>query len=272
LKEYGSRAKIIAGGTGLYEIAHRGLLSDIEALIDINGLGLSFIKLEDDYLCLGAATTMSSLSHSKLVSSKPFGAIGDALSAIQPLQVKNVATIGGAICTALPFFDLPVALMALDARVVIGPGSVTKKLSDFIQGYFAIDLSEGEFLKEVRVPNKMQESEFSSAFQKFALTHDDWAMVNCAAAISLDGSTIKNMRLFFGGGVGDKVARAKKTEESLLGVRAEENEIKEIISKNLPSDIEPISDIRASAGYRMHIAKVLGLRTVMQAFERGKNN
>jgi len=65
LKEYGERAKIIAGGTGIYEIAHRGLLSDIEVLVDTRDLGLSYVKRESASLRIGAATTMTSLFHSK---------------------------------------------------------------------------------------------------------------------------------------------------------------------------------------------------------------
>jgi 2-furoyl-CoA dehydrogenase FAD binding subunit len=269
LKEYGARGKIIAGGTGLYEIAHRGLLSEIEALIDIGRIGLSYVREEKGYLSIGSATTMSALAKSRFILRREYGAIGDALRAIQPLQVKNVATVGGAICTALPFLDLPVALEALGAKVEISPSRARENLSDFIKGYFSVELSESEFLKEVQIPKEIQGAEYSSAFQKFALTHDDWAIMNCSAALVLDDSRIKASRIFFGGGLSERPTRAQNIESDLEGINAtDEPKIKDIFEKNLETDIEPVSDIRASSEYRMHIAKVLGRRTVSQAAER----
>ena len=269
LKEFGEAAKIIAGGTGIYEIAHRGLLSDVEALIDISGLNLSYVKLEDDSLRIGAATTMSTLFASKdLTRSKALSGIIDALKAIQPLQVKNVATVGGSICTALPFFDLPVALLSLGARVRIGPGGTAKNLSDFIKGYFSVDLERGEFVEEIEIP--IGKKNIASAFQKFALTHDDWALINCGVSISLDENMqIMDSLIIFGGGVPEKPVRAKSVEQSLLGSRADdESKIKQAFEGEVFKDLEPISDIRSSAEYRGRLAKIIGRRTCVQAISR----
>jgi CO/xanthine dehydrogenase FAD-binding subunit len=273
LKECGEKARIIAGGTGIYEIAHRGLLSEIEALVDIRDLGLSYVKRESTSIRIGAATTMTNLFHSQeLRNEKKLQAITDALSAIQPLQVKNVATIAGAICTALPFFDLPVALLALGATVKIGLGSKSAKpLSDFIKGYFAIDLSPGEFVREIEIPIDGNKN-ISSAFQKFAITHDDWALINCGVCVSLDKSRgeVTSSMIVFGGGVGERPVRATNVEKSLEGMKIEsdESKFKEIFEREIPKDLEPISDIRSSAEYRMRLAKVIGRRTFLVAVNR----
>ncbi|MGI0085702.1 MAG: FAD binding domain-containing protein, partial [Nitrososphaerales archaeon] len=200
LKNFGERAKIIAGGTGIYEVAHRGLLAEIDVLIDISGLDLSYVSVESESLKIGATTTMSAMARSsELGSRRQFCGIFDALTAIQPLQVKNVATIGGAICTALPFFDLPVSLLSLDAAVRIGPSNSRKKLSEFLLGYFVAALEQGEFVEEIELTLA---SNRASAFQKFGLTHDDWALINCGVSLSLDGSRIVGPVIVFGGGVG----------------------------------------------------------------------
>src|ERR1700674_2397696 len=90
LVEYGERAKIISGGTGIYEVAHRGLLSDIECLIDITGLDLNRISVDDTSLLVGATVTMSTMMDSTLLSNlKEIAVLKAALTAIQPLQVKN---------------------------------------------------------------------------------------------------------------------------------------------------------------------------------------
>lgn len=268
LKHFGERAKIIAGGTGIYEVAHRGLLSAVEVLIDINGLNLSYVSVGSESLKIGAATTMSQLARSsELASRKEFLGVFDALTQIQPLQVKNVATIGGAICTALPFFDLPVSLLSLDATVRIGPSSKIKRLSEFLQGYFAVSLEEGEFVKEIELPLAKSRS---SAFLKFGLTHDDWALINCGVSLSLDPSgKIVEPIVVFGGGVGDKPVRAKAVETALSGIDAcDSGKVKIIFSENVPKDIVTVADIRSSAEYRLQLAKVLGARAVIQACKR----
>jgi CO/xanthine dehydrogenase FAD-binding subunit len=270
LKEFGDRCKIIAGGTGIYEIAHRGLLSDVEALIDISGLNLSYVKSADGSVRIGSTTTMSDLLHSEEIkNAKELSGLIDALKAIQPLQVKNVATIGGAICTALPFFDLPVALLSLRSRVRTSPSESLKDLADFIKGYFALDLDQGEFVKEIEIPVGKRKT--ASAFQKFSITHDDWALINCGISISFDNSgKISDSTVIFGGGVGEKPVRAKSVEESLNGIEIEEGRIKEIFESKVPKDLEPISDIRSSSEYRLHLANVLGRRTCLEALARIK--
>lgn len=255
LLEYGERARVIAGGTGIYEIAHRGLLQELEALIDISLLDLSYVKKTSDSIKIGARTTMSTLASSSEIKDS---AISDALVAIQPLQVKNVATIAGSICTALPFFDLPVALASLNASVVLGPSGRKKLVSDFIKGYFEIDLAPGEFVREIEIPIQKGES----AFQKFALTHDDWAIVNCGAFVS-KGET----RIFFGG-VGEKAVRAKNVEKAIQGL--DEASLKHAFESEISKDLTPSSDIRASSEYRLHISKVIGRRTMLEAAKRWK--
>jgi CO/xanthine dehydrogenase FAD-binding subunit len=269
LKEFGERAKIIAGGTGIYEIAHRGLLSDLEALIDIRRLDLSYVKAASESVAIGASTTMTTLLNSpEITTLKELSALLDALNAIQPLQVKNVATIAGAICTALPFFDLPVALLSIGAKVRIEPTERLVALSDFIKGYFAVDLDQSEYVCEIQISTGKERA--ASAFQKFAVTHDDWALINCGASVSLDRrGRISEPTIIFGGGVGDKPVRAIGLERSLKGVEPnDESKIKDIFDSEVSKDLEPVSDIRSSAEYRMHLAAVIGRRTFLQAAKR----
>jgi aerobic carbon-monoxide dehydrogenase medium subunit len=273
LKRFGEHGRILAGGTGIYELAHRGLLADLEALIDISELRLSYVKAENEFLKIGAATTMSSLHENKMVATRPeLAALRDALKAIQPLQVKNVATVGGAICTALPFFDLPVALLALNSIVRLGPGSSQKPLSAFVQGYFAIELGEGEFVKEIEVPMAADGQRRASAFQKFAITHDDWALVNCGVALSVDNrGRISDPVVFFGGGVGEKAVRTAAIESRLDGKPADSGELKSIFEEGVSKELDTVTDVRASSEYRRKIAAVIGRRTVLSACERAQS-
>jgi CO/xanthine dehydrogenase FAD-binding subunit len=269
LKEYGERGKIIAGGTGIYEVAHRGLLSDLEALIDVSRLGLSYVNVSKSSVTIGATTTMSTLlAFNEIRNRKDLSCIVDALRAIQPTQVKNVATIAGAVCTALPFFDLPVALLSLEARIRVAPNDKLVSLSDFIKGYFSVGLVEGEYVREIELP--LERERTASAFQKFALTHDDWALINCGASVSLDNNgKVSQCTIVFGGGVGEKPVRATSLENALIDVHAsDEPKIKSFFESGVTKDLNTVSDIRSSSEYRMQLAAVIGRRTFLQATKR----
>jgi len=261
------RARIIGGGTGIYELATRGLLSEVETLVDITGIGLTYVRKDNKSIKIGAATTMRELLDADALRVPVCGAIIDALVAIQPLQVKNVATVGGAVCTALPFFDLPTALIAVEAGVNIGPGARVEKLHDFIQGYLATNLASDEYVRELEIP--LDRPGRSSAFQKFALTSDDWAMINCGVSVALDGHRrIRGPVVTFGGGVGGKPVRAHGVEKLLEGIEAEDRNVAKVFGQKLADDIKTSADMRSSAEYRLELAKVIGRRTTMAACKR----
>ncbi len=239
----------------------------MDTLVDITGVGLAYVKREKGSIRVGAATTMRELLEVEALRMPACGGIIDALLAIQPLQVKNVATIGGAICSALPFFDLPTALIAIEAAVHIGPIDRVEKLSEFTQGYLASSLASHEYVKEVEIP--LDDVGRSSAFQKFALTSDDWAIINCGVSVMLDGDRrIRDPVVVFGGGVGGKPVRAAGVEKLLEGVKAEDRDVGEVYREKLMGDLETNADMRSSAEYRLELAKVLGRRTTMVACER----
>src|SRR5207245_10302956 len=121
-----------------------------------------------------------------------------------------------------------------------------------------------------QLPLPKSKSKCSSAFSKFSLTGDDWAIINCAASIELDNhGRIALANIVFGGGVGEKPVIASMTQAGLHGTDGmDESTIRQIFETNLPNELEPISDIRSSANYRIRLAKVLGRRTVMTACSR----
>lgn len=269
LESMQTKARIIGGGSGIYELAGRGLLSEVEALVDVSGMGWTYVKKGARSIKIGSATTMTELVKSEALQTRSCGAVVDACKAIQPLQVKNVATVAGAICTGLPFFDLPVALLAVDAIVHVGPRGRVVRLDDFMKGYFSIDLAPDEFVREVEI--SVENGSRSSAFQKFALTSDDWATVNCGVSLALDEEgRIRGPNLVFGGGVGGRPVRAPRTAKALDGLKAREDEVKKVFEEGLSLELETDEDIRSSAEYRLELAKVLGRRTTMAASERAK--
>jgi carbon-monoxide dehydrogenase medium subunit len=265
LARYGDSALILAGGTFVHGLEARGLLSEIEALIDLQKLGLGTVETGAEGLRAGATATAAALEQTPAVRTDPrLGALGDALVYL-PVQIRNAATVGGCIAAACPFFDLPVAFIALDGAVdARGPGGTrTIALEEFFTGMFESSLLPGEFLVELRLPQTPARS--ASAFIKLETNANDLAIVNAAVRVTLDdGGACTDARVVLGG-VGSTPVRSPAAERVLQGATFDQDVLREA-GEAVAGDIEPLSDHRASGAYRKAVAQVL----VHRALERAR--
>ncbi len=268
LAKYGRSSLVIGGGTEIYELAQRGLLSGTKALVDLTRLSLNQVKIGREQTFIGASVTLSQLEQQKgLYADARLGCLQDSLAEIRPLQVKNIATVGGAVSSCIPFFDLPVALAALGASVEVSGRGRTRvtPLVDFQKDFLQPDLHRGEFVKGIRIPRKSASE--ASAFSKLAETGDDWAIVNCACSLALDGEEIESATVAFGA-ISNKPFLAKRTSEALKGQKASPEDMRratEALAIELPA---PNADHRASSSYRKRMAKVLLEDTLKTAVSR----
>jgi CO/xanthine dehydrogenase FAD-binding subunit len=274
LKEQGEKARILGGGTTLYEMGNRGLLSEVTILIDISALKLSYVRIaaSGELLDIGASTTFTDLLENEIIRKTPgLGALIDALIAIKPIQVRNAATIAGCVCSGIPFFDLPVSLTALDVAVVIcGPNGERKSLiEDFLGGFFTVNLERGEFVESFQLP--VRKDGFSeSAFEKFSLTGDDWAIVNCSTCLTVEsknGGPIHDSRVVVGGSGLDKITRIRGAEQVLEGARPTRELFKKASDPSL-FRLEFISDARGSSEYKKRLAHYLLRICLDRTFDR----
>lgn len=266
LDKYGDRALILAGGTFVHGLEARGLLSEVQALIDIQKLGLGEIE-SNGGLRLGAMATFAALGRTTVVrDGGAWGALTDALD-YPPMQIKNVATVGGSIAASCPFFDVPVAFMALDGVVTAQARGGTRELAlpDFFTGLFENALEPIEYVSEVALPRPAKRT--GSAFIKLDANANDLAIVNAAVRITLDGGKCSDARVIVGGGCGNTPIRSASAEKMLVGAELGDELLKEA-GAAVAADIEPISDHRASAKYRKAIAKVLVQRALTRAMSR----
>ena len=152
--KYGEGARIIGGGTQIYELAERGLLSETTALVDLVGLKIDRIERKGRSLEIGASVKLSELEEHDAIKRPDLGAVLDSLGSIHPVQVKNLATVGGAVCSSISFFDLPVGLAALEATVEVfcGKGRARKRpVAEFMVDFLTPDLNPGEFVTGVTI-------------------------------------------------------------------------------------------------------------------------
>jgi xanthine dehydrogenase small subunit len=171
-------------------------------------------------------------------------------------QIRNSGTIGGNIANGSPIGDSMPALIALGATLTLHgkAGSREMPLEDFFLAYRKTALQTGEFVAGVSVPKPGKASRVG--IYKLSKRFDqDISAVLAAFHITLAGETVSGARLAFGGMAGIP-ARARKAEALLTGKRFTPDEIEPAVAA-LAEDFTPMSDMRASAGYRLLAAQGL---------------
>lgn len=188
LDKYGEDAIPIAGST--FYMGHREeLFDEVEAVVDIKKLGLSYIRQDGDGLHIGATTTLNEIFAHGITSRGVYGILSETVSKLNINEVRNMATIGGEVCIAGEV-DMPTTLLAYDADIVIGGSKGVRGISmaDFHVGYLNNALEPGEIVLEVRLPQPPANT--GGGFAKFERTAADLPIVNVATRISLDDAGV----------------------------------------------------------------------------------
>src|SRR5438132_1708078 len=209
LHRYKEDALIMGGGTEIYELSERGFLTSVKAVVDLSNLGLDKIRERDGEVLLGASVTLSQLERQReLYAGGALGCLPDALRDLGPIQVRNMATVAGAVTACIPFFDLPVALACLETVVEVHGDGGTRRVPilEFQKDYLQPDLNEGEFVIGLVIP---KHEHGTSAFIRFVPNAGDWSIVNCACAIEFSGRKVEGAKIIFGA-VANKAFVAEK--------------------------------------------------------------
>ena len=266
LSAYDPEALIVSGGTFIHGLAARGLIDNIRHLIDISGLGLNYINVDGDLFTVGATTLFRELENDLNVQNDYcLGALKDALT-YPPAQVKNAATLGGCVASACPFLDLPISLLALDAKAgAFGSGGEREiNLEAFFVSLFDNALDADELLQDITIPLKKNSA---SAFEKLETNANDLAILNAAVRVTVTDRYCEAIRVFVGGGVGEVPVRATSVEAALTGEELDRNNIKQaaFLAKQ---DVDPLSDHRATARYRRAMSEMLVRRCLNRCLMR----
>jgi carbon-monoxide dehydrogenase medium subunit len=262
-----SKVKVIAGGTDLladlkFSAHSPNVVVDISRAEDLKS-----IQVTDECLRIGALVTHTQIMRS-LVIQEMFPALVDAAHTIGAVQTRNLGTLGGNLVTAVPSMDSGPTLMALEAIVSIqGPeGRRDVPLTDFFLGPRKTILKADEILAEIIIPK--QNLGKPTHFLKFGLRKGQaLALVNTAASFWVDWEKHTFVAPRIGlGAVAPKVIRATQAESFLEGRKITPEVMAEagLIAAN---DAKPITDFRASAGYRKNLVAVLTKRSLEGAYE-----
>ncbi len=242
------KTAILAGGTALVPQARR----DVQALVDLRDLKLSYIKREAGALRIGATTTLQELA----LSSDVLPVLAQAAHASAPVNVRNAATLGGEIASAGLGAPLPVVLLALDAVLVIyAPEARQSPFASFL-AFRDKMLKDSTLITEVGVPL----TDARIAFEQVERTPSDAPIVCAVARLRLDDGTAHDVRVVVGG-VGRLPVRLARAEQTLEGKPVSEALIAQA-AEAAAQEVKPPSDFLASSEYRREMVKVLVRRGV----------
>ena len=247
-------ATLVAGATDVGLWVTKGM-RDLGQVVFLAGLAdLKGITVSDGAIRVGAMTSMADLlpvlrthhpSYAELV--RRYGSD----------QVRQAATIGGNIANGSPIGDNPPALIALGATLHLRHGKNRRSLpiEDFFIDYGKQDRQPGEFVEAVSFPDTAPSLRCYKLSKRF---DQDISAVCAGINIHVSDDRIQSARIAFGGMAGTP-KRASAVEAALTGEPWTEDTIRSAMTK-MSEDFTPLTDMRASAGYRLATAENMLLR------------
>ncbi len=256
----GAEAKIIAGGQSLapmmnMRIAQPGHLIDINRVTE-----LARVRLENDHLVCGALVRHAELARHELVRAHA-PMLAHAAGTIGHYAIRQRGTLGGSLAHADPAAQLPLAAVALDARIEIASGTASRFVAaaDFFASIFTTVLEPDELLVAVHVPVRRPHEGWG--FRLFARRAGDFALALVACALRRTDRGVEDVRLAAGGiaptpvrlaiepGRGDAAWAGEAARRAAAAAPVEEHE-------------------RISAGYRRELIEALAQDALNDALER----
>ena len=246
-------AILLAGGTDVGLWVTKQLRELATVIYTGNVRELSGIRVTPTHIEIGAAV---SLTDAMALIVKHYPGLSELFRRFGSPPIRNAATLGGNIANGSPIGDSMPALMAASATVSLCSDRGTRevRLEDFYTGYRQTALEPGEFIDTVRIPLPGPNAVLDS--HKLSKRFDqDISAVCTAYRLELDGRRVGSFRMACGG-LADTVKRARRCEAQIEGQRWNHATI-ERAAAALEADFTPISDMRASAAYRLRGAQNL---------------
>jgi carbon-monoxide dehydrogenase medium subunit len=256
---------LLAGGTDLL-IAMKTKTVKPECLIDLKGIpGIDGIEYDNGFK-IGALTTVRDIEVSPLIRQK-IPVLSEAAETLGSIQIRNRATIGGNLCHGSPAADMAAILLAMncEVKIVSDNGAKTMGLDPFFIGPNKTVLNRNEVLSQIIIPKEIE------LFRGVYLKHGprkamDIGIVNVAILLDADASGFCNQIMIALGAVAPRPIRAQKAEALLNGNELNPAAIQKAAAA-AANETDPITDFRASAGYRKDLVKNLVAKGIHQILE-----
>jgi CO/xanthine dehydrogenase FAD-binding subunit len=277
LAQHRDEAKVLAGGQSLVPLLNYRLARP-RVVVDINALPLDRITVSHASggyggsrqgppisITLGALTRHATLEESpELARACPL--LSEAAALIGNVRVRTLGTLGGSLAHADPAAELPMAMVALDARFSVAGRQRRRTIAarDFFTGYLTTALGPDELLVDVEIPLSR---DTGWAVEELSRRAGDFAIVAVTALIHLDArGHVDDARMAFGG-VGPTPVRVPPAEDLLLGAEPTPDRLAEAAGAARDA-LDPQSDAFVSGAYRRLLAGVLARRALSRAVAR----
>jgi CO/xanthine dehydrogenase FAD-binding subunit len=271
LHEYGDEAKILAGGQSLVPAMNFRIVQP-SVLIDLNRVAaLSYIHENDGVMRVGAMSRERHLEFDSSIA-KYVPLLTETAPFIAHPQIRNRGTIGGSLVNADPAAELPVLMLALNARLkahsVAGEHWVDAQ--DFFVGMFTTALTPDEILVEIELPFLPLHTGWS--FMEVAPRAGDYALMGVATLVTLDeNKKCKRAKLVYLN-AGDGPIDASEASQSLEGEMLNDNLIASAAGLASEKEITPFGNVHTSPEFQRHLANVLTKKALKQALKRAEEN
>lgn len=266
LSRHDGQAKVIAGGTDLlHEMKRREATP--QYLVGLKNIpGLDYVDYDEAQgLRFGPLVTIHAIENSPLVRDK-FPVLYQAASRMASAQVRNLGTVVGNLCSAVPSADMAPGLIVLGAslKIVNLKDERIIAVENFFTGPSQSVLAHDELVVAVQVPNPPPHS--GMAYLKHTIRSAmELAIVGVAALVTLQGRVCSEVKIALGA-VAPTPIMATKAESVLRGKPFSANLVKQA-AEVAAAEARPISDIRGTAEYRREMTRVLTQRALVQARE-----
>lgn len=235
-------AAVIGGGAFL-NLSEK----NIESAVDLSKLGLDYVVEKDGQIEIGAMATLRSIETSSVIKQNFSGVLAKAASSIMGVQLRNTATIGGAVYGRYGFSDILTPLLAIDASIELYKGG-KMSLEEFM---------EAKVSKDILLKVTIKQEEVKASYLSVRNTSTDFPVLNAAATFNSGKFRIC---------VGARPLKAKTASETMMFINnVEANEENAALAGEVAAmELQFGSDIRASAEYRKELCKVLVKRCILE--------
>jgi CO/xanthine dehydrogenase FAD-binding subunit len=270
----GDDVRLIAGGQTLVPLMAMRLARP-KRLIDIARIGeLAFVRKQGAAVAIGATTKQCVLERDPLIRAEV-----PLLAKIMPFvghaPIRARGTLGGSLANADPAAEIALVAITLGATLVYRDGTEAAEIpaSEFFTGPMTTALSSSGCLTCVRFP-VWCDARIGIGFHEVNARRSDFAFASAAAQIALDENGVcRRLALGIGAVTAvplrlDALGRALEGR-ALEGTRAEQGKLREAVAAAL-ADIDPLSDLHASADYRRRAATSLLVRAITDACRAAK--
>jgi carbon-monoxide dehydrogenase medium subunit len=258
-------AKLLAGGQSLVPMMNfRYVIAD--HIVDLSKVrGLAGISTADSKMRIGAMTRQRELEFSSEVSERcPL--LSEALAHVGHRQTRNRGTIGGSLSHADPAAELPAICAVHDATIEVASLRGTRKIpfNEFALSFMTTSVEPDEIVTGIEFALWPQGHGYG--FQEFARRRGDFAIAGAAALIELNADKTVRRASIALCGVATMPMRIAAAEAAVVGKPLSATTVRAAAAAT--GTITAISDIHASAEYRLHLTGVLVFRALRDAAER----